>query len=378
MMEVKRVCYFAKSNPAKRLMKRQGNLTRVAFALAMALGMIRPGAALAGFSLPGYDLQVVRSEQALPNAAVSFQTNPVWSDATPAKPYSFNTSFTLPGANEIIFARLYLDVWGGTNEYTCRIDTAVNNSPLDVVNIGGTTDSNPTYDANQTCVYGSGYGSWQVAYAGLDDLLHLDGQANVVEVTISDPTGQFDGRTVDVSLVTVYRDPNIKEALDYYLAEAEGYMRRTPGTPGSPAARVLTIDSINTAQVLNAFYTAHYTHGTADQFDRIYFNGAPLGGNDVAVGAMGKYGPDVLTFDVTDLLLPDSTLRYTVDEAVIGSPSEYSLLAKIGLLKISRPYCTEPIPGDANSDCRIDLMDLAIMASNWLTCNLEPHSACGE
>jgi hypothetical protein len=273
---------------------------------------------------------------------------------------------------------MYINIWGGTNEYTCRVDTTVNGVALDVIDIGGGADTNPVYDANQTCVYGSGYGSWQVAYSGVMELLNLDGIDNIVDVTISDPSGQFDGRTVDVTLVTVYRDPNIDHALDYYLAEADGYMRRSPGTPGSPSERILDINSVDVNNVIEATYTAHYTHGTKDQLDRIYFNGTQLAGDDTAVGLMGTYGPDVLSFDVTDLLLTDSTVLYTADEATVGSPSEYSLRAKIGLLEISRPYCKGPIPGDVNGDCKVDFDDLSIMMTHWLECNLVPQSACWQ
>ncbi|MFH1884641.1 MAG: DUF3344 domain-containing protein [Planctomycetota bacterium] len=357
-------------------MKDQWNKMRMALGLIMALGIILPSLARAGFNLAGYDLKVVKSGQGLENAAVSFQTNSVWIDGALEKPYNFTTNFILPQANEIFFARLYMNIWGGTNENTCQIDTMVNGAALEVVNIGGTSDSNPTYDAGRTCVYGSGYGTWQVAYSGVAELLSLDGTDNIVDVTISDPSGQFDGRTIDVSLVAVYRDPNVNHALDYYLAEADGYMRRSPGTPGSPAERILNIDSIDTNDVINAIYTAHYTHGTAGQLDRIYFNGIQLNGDDVALGVMGKYGPDVLSFDITDLLLADSTVRYSVDETIVGSPSEFSLRAKIGLLEIARPYCREPIPGDVNNDCRVDFIDFAIMALHWLDCNLEPQSAC--
>lgn len=357
-------------------MKDQWNKMRMALGLIMALGTIPLSSAMAGFILPGYDLRVVQSGRAIPNAAISFLTNPVWIDGAAEKPYNFTTNFTLPDANEVVFARLYLNVWGGNNENTCRIDTAVNGAALDVIDIGGTGDSNPTYDANGTCVYGSGYGTWQVAYSGVAELLSLDGTANIVDVTISDPSGQFDGRTVDVTLVTVYRDPNVNHALDYYIAEADGYMRRSPGTPGSPSERILDVNSIDVNDVLGAIYTTHYTHGTKDQLDRIYFNGTQLDGDDTAAGVMGKYGPDVLSFDVTDLLLTDSTVLYTVDETVVGVPSEFSLRAKIGLLEISRPYCREPVPGDVNGDCKVDLLDFEIMISHWLECNLEPQSAC--
>jgi len=42
------------------------------------------------------------------------------------------------------------------------------------------------------------------------------------------------------------------------------------------------------------------------------------------------------------------------------------------------PYCAEYIPGDANLDCRMDLLDIAIISSYWLDCNLEPIEACLE
>jgi probable HAF family extracellular repeat protein len=40
--------------------------------------------------------------------------------------------------------------------------------------------------------------------------------------------------------------------------------------------------------------------------------------------------------------------------------------------------CIQTIPGDINRDCKVDFTDLAILASNWLDCNLMSHSACWE
>ncbi len=39
-------------------------------------------------------------------------------------------------------------------------------------------------------------------------------------------------------------------------------------------------------------------------------------------------------------------------------------------------YCTEPVPGDANGDCKVDLADFAVIASHWAQCNLDPAEAC--
>ncbi len=38
--------------------------------------------------------------------------------------------------------------------------------------------------------------------------------------------------------------------------------------------------------------------------------------------------------------------------------------------------CTEEIEGDANGDCKINFLDLAVMAEHWLECNLEYQEAC--
>ena len=42
------------------------------------------------------------------------------------------------------------------------------------------------------------------------------------------------------------------------------------------------------------------------------------------------------------------------------------------------PYCAEHIPGDVNDDCRLNLLDIGIIASYWLECNLVPQEACND
>ena len=40
--------------------------------------------------------------------------------------------------------------------------------------------------------------------------------------------------------------------------------------------------------------------------------------------------------------------------------------------------CKEPIIGDLNGDCKVDLKDLDMLSDVWLKCNLEPEEACLE
>lgn len=38
--------------------------------------------------------------------------------------------------------------------------------------------------------------------------------------------------------------------------------------------------------------------------------------------------------------------------------------------------CNNLLPGDANLDCRVNFVDMGIVASQWLTCNLDPATSC--
>ena len=38
--------------------------------------------------------------------------------------------------------------------------------------------------------------------------------------------------------------------------------------------------------------------------------------------------------------------------------------------------CTEYPASDANKDCKVNLLDIAILSLEWLKCNLEPVEAC--
>ena len=185
--------------------------------------------------LSGYNLEVVQSGQGLPHAGISYQMNQAWNEAGGNAYQPVTTTFTLPSCNDIDFARLYLDTWGGTPDCTANVNVSVNGQSLPTIYIGGTSDSNPTYNAAETCVYGSGYGMWQLAIGGVGGLLNTNGAANTVTWTVSDPNGEFDGRTYCASLVTVYTNNSLNQTLDYDLAEADGRCKKTV-TPASRAA----------------------------------------------------------------------------------------------------------------------------------------------
>jgi autotransporter-associated beta strand protein len=323
-------------------------LVRSGIALAAVCAVAVP--ASADFSLGGYTPQVVQSETGLTGSAVSFQTTRTWSisgwDPALQDFKTVNVDFTIPPNQAVPFARLYLDVYGGNKLYTAQVAVTVNGTAMPTVSIGGadsqgnSLDTNPTFDASQTCVYGSSIGQWQLALAGVAGLLRADGTPNAVTVRVSDPdnTG-FDGRMVDVSLMAVYQDPSINQKLDYFLAEGDGYMRTPPPNAfygNAPAERTIAFSGLDTANVTAATYTTLYTHGDLNQADRLLFNGVQLGNNDVAHAQYGQYGPDFPAFDVTGNLASALNVVYDVN-AVGGVSGETSLLAKIGLLTVTHP-----------------------------------------
>ena len=291
--------------------------------------------AWAGYMLSGYDLEVVQSGQGLPHAGISYQMNQAWNETGGNAYQPVTTTFTLPSCNNIDFARLYLDVWGGTPDNTANVGVSVNGQSLPTIYIGGTSDSNPTYNAAETCVYGSGYGMWQLAVAGVGGLLNTNGSANTVTWTVSDPNGQFDGRTYCASLIAVYTDNSLNQTLDYNLAEADGAMQKN-GSTGQPSSRTLTISGVNTANVTSATYYAGYTLGPTIKSNTLSFNGTLLGTNtnNVAQAPATGYGGSLVSSNVATILSGTNTVQYSL---TMPGYSSYYLRANIGLLDVTHP-----------------------------------------
>ena len=141
-----------------------------------------------------------------------------------------NGQFTLPPCQTVDFSRLYLDVYGGT-PYNTAMTATLNGVALPTFNIGGTgnlDDSNPANATQNDLVYGSGFGYWEIAYAGVAYLLKTDGSANTLQYTIPRERTLTDAPTAQ--LVTVYSDPSIKQTLDYQLFEGDAMMRGSTST----------------------------------------------------------------------------------------------------------------------------------------------------
>ncbi len=332
---------------------------RGAIAAAAVCWMALP--AWAGYAVNGYSFGLVQSQSGLVDEAVSMQTNPLWGVSGTGVPVT--TTFTLPPAAQcqsVDFGRLYLDVYGGTPYNTAQITATLNGHALPTLNLGGTgnlDDTNPvTRDPGTTCVYGSGFGFWQIAYAGVGSMLAAG--SNSLSFTVSDPSGTgFVGQAYGATLLAVYHDPAQQQVLDYQLFEGDAMMRQTassyPPYPQRNLSQSLTITGVNASNVTSATFTASYAGGhtppSTGYQDQVYFNGQALGpslglGYDVA---RGGYATELHTFNVSgDNLAGCDTVTYSIDGTQFpggtSTSGESVVYPDVGLLVVTHPA---PEPG---------------------------------
>lgn len=312
-----------------------------ATALSAALS---PGNARAGFATPGQGLGNVLAGS-VDNGALFVGTVPTWINATPPVPYSVQVSFALPACDRVVASRLIMTAWGGTANYTCQMSASVNSAPLPGANpllFGSTSDANAVFNPDAPCAYGAGSGLWLVALPVPAELLHKDGSGNTVNLVL-DTAENFDGRLHFVTLVAVYQSPALTNQFDYALAEGSGDLYGTPTAP-QVNQRTVTLGTVNPAHATAATLTALYTYGDTGQNDRLFFNGAPLGGNDLAqwdkAGTGLNYGPSVVSFDVLGSLLATNTVKFTVAATDVSGTRETSLRPQLAVLGVTRP----PVP----------------------------------
>ncbi|MEA1966453.1 MAG: DUF3344 domain-containing protein, partial [Euryarchaeota archaeon] len=196
-----------------------------------------------------------------------------------AKSAPYTESFDLPG--DVVYARLYVGVWGGTPDYTGTVETTINGESLGTLNLAGKADSNP----NVAC---TGYGVYLVTYEVTSRLTKGSNTASVVTA------GDIDGRVYGITLAAVYESEGAP-LIEYWINDGhENLNHKTPHDSCTTAFSAAT--SANS----DASLTVGYLCGDPGEKDYLYINDNQIGGDDVA-DSMGDsaYGFDLKTFDVS-------------------------------------------------------------------------------
>ena len=194
----------------------------------------------------------------------------------------YTQSFSSVPAN-VVYARLYVGIWGGNPDYTGTVETKVNGATLGTLNLGGKADTNP----NVMC---TGFGVYLVTYDVPASYLQEGSNAAVVTTA-----GTIDGRIYGVTLAAVYESEGAPE-VEYWLNDGHENLNGK-----NSHDECITSFAAATSVNSDVSLTVAYLCGSPGEKDYLYINDNQIGGNDVA-DSMGDsaYNYDIKTFDVSD------------------------------------------------------------------------------
>ena len=301
--------------------------------------------AVGGYAFAGLGMTNVLTGS-VANGGLFWGTVPTWLSASqgpiPSMPYTNAVSFVLPACDGVVASRLVMTLWGGEPDYTCQLTVAVNGTNLPTANpfvFGATTDMNALFVSDSPCAYGSGYGVWLVTLPVPGGMLRTstNGSTNTVTVVRTTPD-DFDGRMQHVTLVAVYQSSALTNEFDYALAEGSGDIYGIP-TPPEVNQRRVVFGGVNPTNATAATLTALYTYGHTGENDELFFNGAQLGGDDIAQWdiSVADYGPSVVNFPVLANLAATNTVNFTVAIGVVPATTEPDLRPQFAALAVLRP-----------------------------------------
>ncbi|RZN33181.1 MAG: DUF3344 domain-containing protein, partial [Methanosarcinales archaeon] len=242
----------------------------------------------------------------------------------------YTQSFSVPG--DVVYACLYVGIWGGNPDYTGTVETMVNGQTLGTLNLAGKADTN----SNVMC---TGYGVYLVRY-NVSQSCFTAG-ANTVTVTTA---GSIDGRLYGITLVAVYEGGNeggeeVSE-VEYWIND--GHENLNHNTPHDSC---VTSFSAATSTYLNASLFVGYLCGSAGEKDYLYLNGGQIGDDDVADG-MGDtaYNFDLKTFDVA------SHFDRSGNTLLFGRGDETTVHPFVAVLALRNGTAPPPPPDDTEPD----------------------------
>jgi len=213
----------------------------------------------------------------------------------------YTQSFSNVPAN-VVYARLYVGIWGGTPDYTGTVETTVNGQTLGTLNLRGKADTNP----NVVC---TGFGVYLVTYEV--PVSYMKEGSNAAVVTTA---GEIDGRVYGVTLAAVYESEGAPE-VEYWLNDGHENLNGK-----NSHDECTTSFAAATSANSDASLTVAYICGSPGQKDYLYINDNQIGGDDVADSMGNSAGDfDIKTFDVSDHFDPagNSLLFKRGDETTV-------------------------------------------------------------
>ncbi|MEA1894572.1 MAG: DUF3344 domain-containing protein [Euryarchaeota archaeon] len=204
--------------------------------------------------------------------------------------------------SDLLFARLYVGVKGGTKEATGWVSVVFNEHDLGTISLAGLNDTNPE-------VYCSGNGEYWAHY---DVAAYITGgNDNTVTITTG---GKIDGRVKGTTLVAVYSD-SAETSKEYWVCEGNINMNYRTEHDSETVSFERMIGSFD--DIKSATLWTMYLSGNEGVNDTLSFNGHLIA-EDAADGGCIEDGVyvwrdlcfDLDSRDVTGYVEPQNNMTY--------------------------------------------------------------------
>ncbi len=222
----------------------------------------------------------------------------------------YTNTFDVPGG--IKWARVYVGVWGGTENYEGWVQMNFNGHDLGKTPLLGKNDENSN-------VYCAGHGVYWVYYDVTDKVTYGINTATA-NTSRGELGNKLDGRVYGIVLVAIYEDGS-KPEITYWLSDGNVNLHGQgwSGTLSTTKdyASVSFSGLIDASNIKSANLTAIYLTGTPGLPDYLEFNNYSLGANDIANGGDGKTPYfDSKTFDVAKYIKQENSLLFLRGEDI--------------------------------------------------------------
>lgn len=208
--------------------------------------------ASANYSYDGFDLKTMTNGTVEGGVYSSYGSN----GGLANDPYS--TTYSNVPIGTVKWARMYVGIWGGTQNRVGWVNTTFNNHCEGNVTLDKNVNTN-TYSTG-TNVYSSGNGVWMVSYNCTDNV--TSGSISATAKT----GGTIDGRVYGIALVVVYENSSLPK-VQYWINE--GNVNLNYVTPLNNNLAWFNGTAYNSTE---AKLTAMQYTGTSGQPDYLYFN----------------------------------------------------------------------------------------------------------
>lgn len=317
------------------------NIARIAMLPIIVCILAIPGAAEYDFDgTPQFDMTTIASGTI--NGEIYFGGGH-GVDGNVGQPNIYTQNFTIPGGT-VTFARLYVGVWGGKEEYNGTLQTTFNGNDFGTLTLGGENDNNPNVRCTGHGVHWVHYDVTALTISGINSAI-----ANTDKIHIG-----FDGRMYGILLIAVIENTG-KTQVQYWINDGHWNLNyQTPFDTISTCFNGAITDPDNKSTVLSTVYLT----GDIEHNDTLAFNSYPVINNAADGIGSDEWGtPWTGAFDVDERELVDSDgcsvlagLDNTVTFNRIDETYVHPVLA---VLEVRSRHC-----GDVNVNGDINIFDV--------------------